>query len=287
MHTLVRLGAVLVAATLIASALPARAGPTLDRIRAAGSIVMGYRDDAAPFSFKDREGQVRGYSVELCERAALEVARAAGLPSIKTEWKALAAGERIEAVARGLVDLECGTTTISLSRMETVDFSLPIYVDGGAVLVRTRSKLVKLADLKGRRVAVIPGTTTEQALTRTLTAIGAPAVVVPVGSLADGLAQLARGTVDGMAGDRIVLTVQRARTPSLRDSDFLPSDISYEPYGLMMRRDDPDFRLAVNRALVELYRSGGIDPIFQRWFGALGRPGPMLHAMFYLATVPQ
>jgi len=287
MHTLVRLGAVLVAATLIASALPARAGPTLDRIRAAGSIVMGYRDDAAPFSFKDREGQVRGYSVELCERAALEVARAAGLPSLKTEWKALAAGERIEAVARGLVDLECGTTTISLSRMETVDFSLPIYVDGGAVLVRTRSKLVKLADLKGRRVAVIPGTTTEQALTRTLTAIGAPAVVVPVGSLADGLAQLARGTVDGMAGDRIVLTVQRARTPSLRDSDFLPSDISYEPYGLMMRRDDPDFRLAVNRALVELYRSGGIDPIFQRWFGALGRPGPMLHAMFYLATVPQ
>jgi len=287
MHTLVRLGAVLVAATLIASALPARAGPTLDRIRAAGSIVMGYRDDAAPFSFKDREGQVRGYSVELCERAALEVARAAGLPSIKTEWKALAAGERIEAVARGLVDLECGTTTISLSRMETVDFSLPIYVDGGAVLVRTRSKLVKLADLKGRRVAVIPGTTTEQALTRTLTAIGAPAVVVPVGSLADGLAQLARGTVDGMAGDRIVLTVQRARTPSLRDSDFLPSDISYEPYGLMMRRDDPDFRLAVNRALAELYRSGGIDPIFQRWFGALGRPGPMLHAMFYLATVPQ
>jgi len=287
MHTLVRLGAVLVAATLIASALPARAGPTLDRIRAAGSIVMGYRDDAAPFSFKDREGQVRGYSVELCERAALEVARAAGLPSLKTEWKALAAGERIEAVARGLVDLECGTTTISLSRMETVDFSLPIYVDGGAVLVRTRSKLVKLADLKGRRVAVIPGTTTEQALTRTLTAIGAPAVVVPVGSLADGLAQLARGTVDGMAGDRIVLTVQRARTPSLRDSDFLPSDISYEPYGLMMRRDDPDFRLAVNRALAELYRSGGIDPIFQRWFGALGRPGSMLHAMFYLATVPQ
>lgn len=90
-----------------------------------------------------------------------------------------------------------------------------------------------------------------------------------------------------MAGDRIVLTVQRQRHPSARDTDFLPTDISYEPYGLVMRRDDPDFRLAVNRAIVELYRSGGIDPIFQRWFGALGRPGPLLHAMFYLATVPQ
>ena len=178
-------------------------------------------------------------------------------------------------------------TTISLSRMATVDFSMPIYVDGGAVLVSRRSKLGKLADLKGRRVAVIPGTTTEQALARTLTAIGAPAIVVPIANLAEGLAQLAAGKVDGVAGDRIVLTVQRSRTPAAAESDFLPSDISYEPYGLVMRRDDPDFRLAVNRALVELYRSGEVDPIFQRWFGALGRPGPMLHAMFYLATVPQ
>ena len=279
--------ALVVVAVAGAFALPALAGPTLDRIRATGTIELGYRDDAAPFSFKDREGRVRGYSVELCERAAAEVAKVAGVASLKLQWKALSADERIDAVARGAVDLECGTTTISLSRMESVDFSVPIYVDGGAVLVSARSKLGKLSDLKGRRIAVIPGTTTEQALARTLTAIGAPAIVVPIGSLAEGLARLSQGIVDGVAGDRIVLTVQRARTPSLRDSEFLPTDISYEPYGLMMRRDDPDFRLAVNRALVELYRSGDVDPIFQRWFGALGRPGPMLHAMFYLATVPQ
>jgi len=279
--------ALVVVAVAGAFALPALAGPTLDRIRATGTIELGYRDDAAPFSYRDREGRVRGYSVELCERAAAEVAKVAGVASLKLQWKALSADERIDAVARGAVDLECGTTTISLSRMAVVDFSVPIYVDGGAVLVGTRSKLGKLADLKGRRVAVIPGTTTEQALARTLTAIGAPAIVVPIGNLAEGLAQLAAGKVDGVAGDRIVLTVQRSRTPSAGDSDFLPSDISYEPYGLVMRRDDPDFRLAVNRALVELYRSGEIDPVFQRWFGALGRPGPMLHAMFYLATVPQ
>lgn len=270
-----------------AFASPAFAGPTLDRIRATGTIELGYRDDAAPFSYKDREGRVRGYSVELCERAAAEVARVAGVPALRIEWKPLSAGERIDAVARGVVDLECGMTTISLSRMATVDFSMPIYVDGGAVLVSRRAKLGKLADLKGRRVGVIPGTTTEQALARTLTAIGAPAIVVPIANLAEGLAQLAAGKVDGVAGDRIVLTVQRSRTSAAAESDFLPSDISYEPYGLVMRRDDPDFRLAVNRALVELYRSGEVDPIFQRWFGALGRPGPMLHAMFYLATVPQ
>lgn len=282
-----RLGAIAIAAALLASAMPAQAGPTLDRIRAEGRIDLGYRDDAVPFSFRDLDGRVRGYSVELCERVAAEIGRAVGASTLKVEWKPLAAGERIDAVVRGAVDLECGTTTISLSRMARVDFSVPIYVDGGAVLVRTRSKLAKLADLKGKRVAVIPGTTTEQALARTLSALDAPAVVVPVAGLAEGLAQLAAGSVDGVAGDRIVLTVQRARSASAVDTDFLPSDISYEPYALVMRRDDPDFRLAVNRALVELYRSGGIDPIFQRWFGAFGRPGPMLHAMFYLNTLPQ
>ncbi len=287
MRRRISLATFLVAAALAVPSLPAVAGPTLDKVRAAGSIVLGYRDDAPPFSFKGRDGQVRGYSVELCEHVALEVGKAAGVPPLRIEWKALSAAERIDAVAGGTVDLECGTTTISLSRMASVDFSLPIYVDGGAVLVRTRSKVAKLADLKGKRIAVIPGTTTEQALARTLSAADAPAIVVPIASVAEGIAELSAGKVDGVAGDRIVLTVQRQRHPSARDTDFLPTDISYEPYGLVMRRDDPDFRLAVNRALVELYRSGGIDPIFQRWFGALGRPGPMLHAMFYLSTVPQ
>lgn len=286
MRSSVRIGlAVLVLA--VAPMPPAVAGPTLDRIKASGTIAMGYRDDAAPFSFKDRDGRVRGYSVELCEQAAIEIGKAAGVAAPKIEWRPLSAAQRLDAVVRGEVDLECGITTISLSRMASVDFSFPIYVDGGAVLVRDASKFTRLADLKGRRVAVIPGTTTEQALARTLTAIGAPAVVVPIGSYGEGVGLLEAGKVDGVAGDRIALTTMRARAAGARSTDFLPTDISYEPYGLVMRRDDPDFRLAVNRALVELYRSGGIDPIFQRWFGLLGRPGAMLHAMFYLSTVPQ
>ena len=282
-----RIGFVALALACLAAPLPAHAGPTLDRIKASGTIQMGYREDSAPFSFKDRDGRVRGYSVELCEKAAAEIGRAAGAREIRVEWRPLSAANRIDAVAKGEVDLECGTTTISLSRMASVDFSVPIYVDGGAVLVRDASKLTRLADLKGKRVAVIPGTTTEQALARTLSTLGAPAIVVPIATYQEGLGLLANGRVDGLAGDRIVLTTLRQRSPGGRATDFLPSDISFEPYALVMRRDDPDFRLAVNRALVELYRGGGIDPIFQRYFASLGRPGPMLHAMFYLNTVPQ
>ena len=282
-----RIGFVALALACLAASLPALAGPTLDRIKASGVVQMGYREDSAPFSYKDRDGRVRGYSVELCEKAAAEIGRAAGVNAIKVEWRPLSAAVRLDAVAKGEVDLECGTTTISLSRMASVDFSVPIYVDGGAVLARDASKLTRLADLKGKRVAVIPGTTTEQALARTLSALGAPAIVVPIATYQEGLGLLASGRVDGLAGDRIVLTTLRQRSPGGRNTDFLPSDISYEPYALVMRRDDPDFRLAVNRALVELYRSGDIDPIFQRYFASLGRPGPMLHAMFYLNTVPQ
>lgn len=282
-----RLARVFLACALAAVPALAAAGPTLDRLQSSGTIRLGYRADAAPFAFKDRAGQVRGYSVELCEAAVAEVEKALGGRKLAVEWTPLEASERIDAVASGRVDLECGTTTITLGRMARVDFSLPIYVDGGAVLVRTNSKIAKLADLKGRRVAVIPGTTTEQAVANTLSAVGAPATTVPIRDLAEGMAALTAGRVDALAGDRIVLTTLRARTASPTATDFIPTDISYEPYALVMRRDDPDFRLAVNRALAELYRSGGIDPIFHRHFGGLGRPGPMLHAMFYLATVPR
>jgi ABC-type amino acid transport substrate-binding protein len=193
MRTSYRTGLCALAVACVAQALPALAGPTLERIRTTGTIQMGYRDDAAPFSFRDREGRVRGYSVELCEKAAAEIGKAAGANAIRIEWRALDAASRLEAVARGDVDLECGTTTISLSRMASVDFSVPIYVDGGAVLVRNASKLARLADLKGKRVAVIPGTTTEQALARTLTALDAPAIVVPIASYKEGIGLLSTG----------------------------------------------------------------------------------------------
>ena len=154
-----RFGFVALAFACLAASLPALAGPTLDRIRATGTVQMGYREDSAPFSYKDRDGRVRGYSVELCEKAAVEIGKAAGAPALKLEWRPLSAAQRIDAVAKGEVDLECGTTTISLARMATVDFSVPIYVDGGAVLVRDASKFARLSDLKGRAHHGDPGAT--------------------------------------------------------------------------------------------------------------------------------
>ncbi len=263
------------------------ASTTLDRIRDTGTITFGYREGAQPFSYKDREGQVRGYSVELCARVAAAIQRELSLKDLRIAWLPVDASTRLDMVAGGKVDAECGTTTITLSRMQAVDFSLPIFVDGGGVLVRSNSKLARLADLKGRRIAVIGGTTTEQALARALGAIESPAVLVRVKNGNEGMAMLTQNKVDGYAGDRVVLASLRVRAQYPETLSFVANDFSFEPYALILPRNDPDFRLSVNRALASLYRTGDIDPIFQRWLGSLGQPGPLLHAMFYLNTLPE
>ena len=270
--------------TALAATEPLR---TLERIRSDGVIRLGYRSNATPFSFRERDGTVRGYSAELCDRIAAGIQKQLGLTKLRTEWTPLDAGDRLDAVAKGRVDLECGTTTISLSRYERVDFSLPIFVDGGSVLTTVDSKLAQLKDLGGKRVAVIPGTTTETALKRELAIVGANAELVPVADPPAGLALLDSGKVAGYAGDRIVLISLRARSANPAKFVLLDSDFSFEPYALVLRRDDPDFRLAVNRALTEIYRSGDIDAIFYRWLGGLGKPGTLLNSMFYLNTLPE
>jgi len=261
--------------------------PTLNRIKATGTITFGYRDNAVPFSYKDRDGRIRGYSVELCMRVAGFIQNELALTALKIEWLPVEASNRLDYVISGKVDAVCGTTTITLGRMQKVDFSLPIYVDGGSMLVRAKSKLARVPDLKGKRVAVIAGTTTEEELARGLDATGARAVLVPVKNAAEGMAMLDKGSVAGYAADRVVLAYLKLRSPNPNAYAFVAGDFSYEPFGLPMRRDDPDFKLAVNRALATIYRSGDIDGIFQRWLGALGIPGPLLQAMFYLNAIPE
>jgi glutamate/aspartate transport system substrate-binding protein len=291
MHKLPRCSRALAAiGALIAFALPpaaAATSSTLDRIKERRSIIFSYRHAAPPFSYRDREGRVKGYSIDLCLRVAALIQKELGLKELQIEWVSVEAATRLDAVASGQVDADCGTTTISLSRMEQVDFSVPIYVDGGGVLVRTKKKPMKMADLKGKRIAVIPGTTTEQGITKMLGLLSAQATLVPVTNGPEGMALLERGEVDGYAGDKVVLANLKLRSPNPNALMFVGGDFSYEPYGIAVRRDDPDFKLAVNRALVGLYRTGDIDTIFQRWLGAMGRPGTLLNAMFYLNTLPE
>jgi ABC-type amino acid transport substrate-binding protein len=266
----------------------AAASPTLARIKNTGTITFGYRDNAAPFSARQRNGQIRGYSVELCQKIAVAVGRALGLPNIEVDWKAVDSESRISDVVARKVDAECGTTTITLSRMEKVDFSVPIFVDGGSALVRAGPNAPgSVAALAGKRIAVMPATTTEAALRKALAVAGASATMVTVKDGNEGLAALLSGKVDAYASDRMLLAQLRLHNDKGGELAFLENDFSYEPYALVLPRDDAEFRLLVNKTLIALYKSGEIDPIFVKWLAPYGNPGALLNAMFYLNSFPE
>jgi len=259
----------------------------LKRIRDSGTINLGYRDHAAPFSFRGTDGKPAGYSIDLCSRVANSIMQELKLKTLKVNWVPLTSQTRFKAVADGKVDMECGMTTVTVARQKQVDFSNLIFVDGGNVLLREDSSVHRPADLAGRKIAVQGGTTTEQVLRRALKTQRIDAEVVLVKTPADGLAMVEDGTAVAFAGDRIAL-VQLAK--SARDPDklqMLEQDYSYEPYAITLPRGDADLRLAVNRELARLFRSGDISDVMNTWFGAFGTPSVLLTAMVYLNSLPE
>jgi polar amino acid transport system substrate-binding protein/glutamate/aspartate transport system substrate-binding protein len=255
---------------------------TLKRIQDSKSLRLGYRADAAPFAFQDSGGQPVGYSVDLCKRVAAGLERALKIDTLSVSWVPVTAANRITQVTSGAVDLECGTTTVTLARQEQVDFSNLIFVDGGAVLMRAADGEGKrLADLGGKTLGVMAGTTTETALRATLKDRLIDGRVVIVKDEQDGLSALRDKRIDGLAGDRLSLAGLAVKAGSGSEFALSGDDFSFEPYALMLRRD-PAFRLAVNRALSQIYRSDALGEVYGRWFGAIGLPGPLLAAMFYL-----
>jgi len=260
---------------------------TLGKIKSAKVITMGYRETSLPFSYIGDEKKPVGYAVDLCTRVAAGIQHQLALRDLPIKWMPVTPENRVAMVANGTIDIECGTTTNTLSRQEEVDFSHLTFVDGGSLLVRTASNVTSLSDIAGKRVAVIPGTTTEKVVAEALQKANVEVELIHVREHADGLAALESGTADAYASDRVVLIALALTSQDPTRLALAEPYLSYEPYGLMLRRGDHDFRLAVNRVLSRLYRSGQIYPIYERWFGAVDRASPLLQAMFLLNGLPE
>ena len=268
--------------------LAAKAGDgILAAIQKSGTIRLGHLQSAPPFSFVDGAGQPQGYSVELCKRVAENIRQELKLGDLRIAWIPLQLQDRIEAVRNGKVDIECGITTWTLTRQQEVDFSLMTFVDGATVLVNGNSEMLRIADLNGKKIAVVPTTTTAGSLQRALKARMLTAEVVLVSSPEEGIAKLKSGAVDGYASDRVVLISLGLQSKTGSNFRVLDEDFSVEPYALALPRGDPDFRLEVDRALAKLYRSGEIEAVFDRWLGPLGRPSTLLTALYYLQSLPE
>jgi glutamate/aspartate transport system substrate-binding protein len=277
------LSALLASASAVSAAEPSGA---LKAIKERKSIVLGHRESSWPFSFVDDQGKPAGYSVDLCVRIAESIAKELGLRDLAIRWEKVTPENRLKAVADGTVDLECGSTTATLARYEQVDFTITTFVDGGSLLATDASGVEGVKDLAGKRVAIIPGTTTEGALVGALKQYVVSAQMVPVKDHAEGLAAIESGKADVYASDRVILIGLGRRSAQRAKLSLSPQLFSYEPYAFMLRRGDADLRLAANRALSRLFRSEDIARIYEKWFGALGRPAPALILMYAITAIP-
>jgi len=282
----IQISALLTSLLLVSPTLGQELVGTLKKIKESKTFTLGHLESAPPFSFPGPDKRPVGYSIDLCKHVASAIQKQLGV-NLKLDWVPVTTQNRIDMVAQGKVDIECGTTTATLSRQERVDFSLMTFVDGGSLLISADAKLGSVQDLAGKRIAVISGTTTEKAVAKFLKEEFVTAELVKVKDHVEGRTALEKKVVDAFASDRGILIGLAVTSKDPNRFDLADVLFSYEPYGFMLRRNDADFRLAVNRALAGLYRSGDIVPIYKRWFGSFGEPTEAIQAMYLLNGLPE
>ena len=256
----------------------------LKRIGETATIKLAYRSDANPFSFVNAKGEPDGYTVDLCKFVVRSLEQQLNA-SLAISWVPVDTQNRIETVAKGDADMECGSTTVSFERMTKVDFSSFIFMENTGLVVRASSKIFSVGDLGGKTIAVIAGTTNEAALVKELQRRQLQTSLVRVKDRREGMAGLESGAFDGFASDKLLLI--GALTADASAYKMLPENLSYEPYAIVLPRGDWAFRLAVNKALSQLYSSQQILEIYLKWFAAIGeRPDLLRAAVYIFGTFP-
>ena len=280
--------AILITLALAAAGANAQSTPnTLGKIKSAKAINVAFATDSLPFAWVNPQNQPAGYSIDLCKRVIAHIGRVVGQPDLKVNWMPGGAADRVQMVASGKADLECGNTSQTLTRLAIVDFSNLIFIDGGGFVVRAGSPIAKLLDMGGKKIAVLKGTTTEARLKAELAKRTVNATLVPINDGMEGMALLEAGSVDAYAGDKVKLIGLAAQSKDPSKLALLPEDFSFEPYAFALPRNDSAFRLEVNRALTQVYTSTDLDAIFTQWLGPLGRPSGLLAAMYLLNAIPE
>ena len=260
---------------------------TLAKINERGTIVIGHRESSVPFSYLDGDQNAIGYSIDLCMKIVDAVAAELGR-ELTVEYVPVNPKTRIALMANGTIDLECGSTTNNLTRQQQVEYLPVTFVTGTKILTRTNSGINSVADLDGKAIALAQGTTNERAIKAAVEAAGLDVDVLPVRDHAEGMLSLETDRVDAYATDHILLfgLISKSKTPE--DFAVVGDFLSFDPYAIMVGRDDSAFELVGKKALAAVFRSGEIDEIYGKWFDPLGVPAdPLLSAAFRLGGLPE
>ena len=285
-----------------APAAPSQPATTVERIKATGTLKLGYRTDARPFSYQDA-GKAVGYSVELCQGVAEAVKGELGLPALTVQWVPVTVENQIEAVQQHQVDALCGATSETLERRKLVDFSTPVFPSGVGALVRSDAparwrnilaghakdytptwRAVALNILREQVLATIPGTTAEQFVKQRGKELQVSTRVIPVSSYDAGVQAVLSRQASTFFADRAILLDAVRRSPESRHLTVIDREFTFEPVALAVARNDGDFRLLVDRALSRLYASPGFGGMYAKYFG---EPDEAAITFFRWHTLPE
>jgi glutamate/aspartate transport system substrate-binding protein len=260
---------------------------TLKKARDTKAFTIGYREASFPFAYYDDQKKPTGFAVELCTRIAEAVKQQLNMPEIEIRYLPVNAQTRIPLLTNGTIDIECGSTTNNLTRQQQVDFTYTFYVTGGRLLASKASGVKEVEDLNGKAVGVAPGTTNERTIKSLIDQLKLNVRLVNVRDHAEGMLALETGRIDVYVHDEVGEYALLAKSTQRDRFDVVGRLLSFDPYGLMVRRDDSAFRHVANRTLAMIYRSGEVYEMFKRHFEPFGIPmTPAVDWNFKLNAMP-
>lgn len=267
-------GGLLLAACLLATGASGQTGgseglsPTLSAIKNAHTVRLGYRESSPPFSFLDQSGRPIGYSLELCEAIVEEIGVEVDDPNLKIDYVKVTSDDRIDAVLQNKIDLECGSTTANSERGKRVAFSPLMFVAGTKLMVPKASGVRSLTDLKGKTIVVTKGTTNEQAI-RAADKKFSLGLNIAVGADHEQSFQMVNdGKADAFATDDILLYGLIVRHKAQEYFRVVGDYLSYDPYGIMFRKGEPQLSAVVDRTFRKLGSNHDLVPLYNKWFTA-------------------
>jgi glutamate/aspartate transport system substrate-binding protein len=239
---------------------------TLKKVKYTGAITLGYRESSLPFSYLNKRRQPIGYSIDICREIVEEVSTELDGTDIKIVFAPVTPANRLQKVASGEIDLECGSTTGNLQRRKEVAFSPIFFVSGTKLMVPKASTIASYRDLSGKTVVVTAGTTNEMALRTLSNKQNLNIKIITAPDHAQSMDMLASGKVDAFATDDVLLYGFMATDTRAADMKVVGEYLSYDPYGLIYRRDDPGFAAIVDRAFARMAGERRLAELYNKWF---------------------
>jgi glutamate/aspartate transport system substrate-binding protein len=262
------------ALAVIATVYPAQAQEgnsyVLKRIKERGVVNMGHREASVPFSYIGSDGKPIGYSIDICNMFVGKIKETLGLSELKVNLVPVTSQTRIALIANGTIDMECGSTTNNLTRSKQVDYLAVTFITGTKLGSKKGSGITEIEDMEGKVIALSQGTTNEKAIKRVMVEKGINIRIVPVKDHPQAWLAVESGRADAYATDDVLLYGLISKSKNPDQFQVTGRFLSYDPYGIMVPRDDSTYRLIGNTMLADMMRSGEMQKVYDKWFN----PGP-------------